>query len=73
MARLLEQRLGVHPLVAPFAEVAGEVAGFRNAGRGAGNEFDFLYVASSEPHKNHRCLVEAWRELARQGCGRAWC
>lgn len=29
--------------------------------------FDFLYVASGEPHKNHRGLIEAWRELAAQG------
>lgn len=26
--------------------------------------FDFLYVASGEPHKNHRALVEAWCLLA---------
>ncbi len=29
--------------------------------------YDFLYVASGEPHKNHRRLVEAWALLARQG------
>lgn len=27
----------------------------------------FVYVASGEPHKNHRCLVEAWRHLANEG------
>ena len=27
----------------------------------------FLYVASGEPHKNHRRLVEAWRLLASEG------
>ncbi len=26
---------------------------------------DFLYVASGEPHKNHRCLIEAWCLLAK--------
>ena len=29
--------------------------------------FDFIYVASGEPHKNHRRLVEAWQLLARDG------
>lgn len=27
-------------------------------------EFDFLYVASGEPHKNHRKLISAWCRLA---------
>jgi len=27
----------------------------------------FLYVASGEPHKNHRCLIEAWCLLAKEG------
>lgn len=30
-------------------------------------DFDFLYVASGEPHKNHRQLIEAWCLLAKQG------
>lgn len=29
--------------------------------------YDFVYIASSEPHKNHRCLIQAWVELARRG------
>ncbi len=29
--------------------------------------FDFLYVASGEPHKNHGALLQAWRELAFEG------
>jgi glycosyltransferase involved in cell wall biosynthesis len=28
--------------------------------------YDFLYVASGEPHKNHRNLVEAWVRLSKQ-------
>lgn len=31
------------------------------------NEYDFLYVASGEPHKNHRKLVEAWCLLSEEG------
>jgi glycosyltransferase involved in cell wall biosynthesis len=29
--------------------------------------FDFLYVASGDPHKNHRQLIKAWCLLAREG------
>ena len=29
--------------------------------------FDFLYVASGEPHKNHRKLIDAWCLLADEG------
>lgn len=29
--------------------------------------YDFLYVASGEPHKNHRRLIEAWCLLADEG------
>lgn len=29
--------------------------------------FDFVYVASGEPHKNHAELLAAWRLLAQQG------
>jgi glycosyltransferase involved in cell wall biosynthesis len=31
------------------------------------NRFDFLYVASGEPHKNHRNLVDGWCKLAEAG------
>lgn len=30
-------------------------------------DYDFVYIASSEPHKNHRCLIQGWVELARRG------
>lgn len=30
-------------------------------------QYDFLYVASGEPHKNHRNLIEAWCLLASEG------
>lgn len=30
-------------------------------------KFDFVYVASGEPHKNHRQLIEAWCLLAKEG------
>jgi glycosyltransferase involved in cell wall biosynthesis len=30
-------------------------------------KFNFVYVASGEPHKNHRQLIEAWCLLAKEG------
>lgn len=30
-------------------------------------EYDFVYVASDEPHKNHMALLSAWRLLGEQG------
>ena len=33
----------------------------------AEQDVDFLYVASGEPHKNHRKLIEAWCLLADEG------
>ena len=31
------------------------------------SDFDFVYVAPGEPHKNHRRLLEAWCQLAEEG------
>ncbi len=40
----------------------------RRAGNGRKKEScEFLYVASGEPHKNHRRMIEAWRLLAEEG------
>ena len=30
-------------------------------------DFDFIYVASGDPHKNHHNLIRAWQQLATQG------
>lgn len=61
MAREVEAELGVSARVMPFLPAASpKQAVDRNAPR-----FDFLYVASDEPHKNHRTLLDAWKLLAR--------
>lgn len=30
-------------------------------------DYDFIYVASGDPHKNHKCLVDAWVLLSQEG------
>ncbi|NDP39361.1 MAG: glycosyltransferase family 4 protein [Rhodoferax sp.] len=37
------------------------------------NDYDFIYVASGEPHKNHRTLIEAWCLLAKDHCFPSLC
>lgn len=49
-------------VVAPFAEVASITPAVP-----AAKEWDFLYVASGDAHKNHLRLLEAWRLLAADG------
>ncbi len=63
MQRLAAQQLGVPVSCAPFVPVGvlGQV------GRRTEQQFDFLYVASGEEHKNHVALIEAWGVLADEG------
>lgn len=69
MQRSLEQRFAVRVVLFPFVREAN-----RDYSRGAPAherestaEFDFLYVASGQPHKNHRNLIMAWQLLAEDG------
>lgn len=49
--------------VMPYALPIGAAAGSGPQSK----QWDFVYVADGEPHKNHRTLVEAWALLAREG------
>ena len=62
MQHLLESALGQESKVLPFALLPN----FTKDSQKLNNEvrYDFLYVASGEPHKNHRNLILAWIELA---------
>lgn len=62
MARELEVETGIQACVLPFLPVA---APFES--RPELKRFDFIYVATGEPHKNHRNLIEAWKLLAKEG------
>lgn len=70
MKRLLEikTRGRVPVRVLPFvAEPKGYARGVPQSKVQKENDFDFVYVASGEPHKNHRRLIEAWCLLAEEG------
>lgn len=62
MADELQLATGIEPKVFPFAPAETEPQATRDD-----PTFDFIYVASGEPHKNHRQLIEAWRILGQQG------
>lgn len=60
MAEEVRTGLGRDAIVAGFAPAGTPVAPLPK-------QYDFVYVASGEAHKNHRRLVEAWALLAREG------
>jgi glycosyltransferase involved in cell wall biosynthesis len=68
MARELEVEAGVRARVLPFFPVVTPFESRRELKR-----FDFIYVATGEPHKNHRNLVEAWKLLAKDGLHPSLC
>lgn len=63
MAREVRAVLGVAAEVLPFIPYRTSEAEMIAPKR----RFDFLYVASGEPHKNHLALIEAWKLLAYDG------
>lgn len=68
MQRDVEQQLGIQAKVMPFVNDTGSYTRRAMSARDhAGKKYDFVYVASGEPHKNHTRLVEAWRILAGGG------
>lgn len=61
--------LGRHATILPFAEIQNSYS--RTIPESINTEitknYDFIYVASGEPHKNHKKLVEAWQIMAAEG------
>ncbi len=64
-AREVKKHLGWEARVLPFAPDVPFARAVDGSAQAASNpRYDFAYVASGEPHKNHRNLLEAWRLLA---------
>jgi len=64
MARELKAALGRDASVLPFAPSS---VSHERAAPPVERFFDYVYVASGEPHKNHGRLLEAWALLAEEG------
>jgi len=78
MRRIVKKNLKKTSEVMPFHSEARNYKRFFKKNRKAENstfeksppenkKWDFLYVASGYPHKNHRCLIEAWISLSGEG------
>lgn len=70
MKKLLEKRTGskIPVRILPFvAESGGYSREMSQPVMQEKRDFDFVYIASGEPHKNHRRLLEAWCLLAEEG------
>lgn len=68
MQRLVLENLSEPAHIVPFIDLQGPYPRSMptvHAAKGAA--FDFIYVASGDPHKNHRTLIEAWCLLAKDG------
>jgi glycosyltransferase involved in cell wall biosynthesis len=66
MQRELKRSLGFDALVLPFLAVAGQPATTATE-IAESKQFDFVYISSAEPHKNHLALLDAWVVMAEQG------
>ncbi|WP_323000938.1 glycosyltransferase [Denitromonas sp.] len=52
----------------PFSAKSGGYSRGATVSRSSENKvYDFIYVATGDPHKNHRCLFAAWSLLAEEG------
>jgi len=64
----LSDRVGGKPVyVLPFVSIRDGYQRDLESPKHKIAECDFIYVASGEPHKNHRRLVDAWCLLAQEG------
>lgn len=66
MAGLLTESLGMPAKVLPFSAIHRAPSSKQQSAETW--QYDFLYVASGEPHKNHKTLVQAWIKLSKVGC-----
>ncbi|MCF8077811.1 MAG: glycosyltransferase [Desulfobacterales bacterium] len=66
--RLLRERFSIQAIVRAFMPRPHHYQrSYQNKDRKEHAEYDFIYVASGEPHKNHAGLIKAWSHLACEG------
>ena len=68
MHRTILKNLDIFSVIMPFMSTVCNHVCHRSTQKSSynlnQNIYDFLYVASGEPHKNHLVLIEAWKILA---------
>jgi glycosyltransferase involved in cell wall biosynthesis len=64
MQKLIKTKLRVNAGILPLAPEFAALELFQDKNK---KQYDFIYVASGEPHKNHKTLVKAWGELSKKG------
>ncbi len=65
MRNCVLNHLGLNAAILPFMDTTNAYRRSASKIKSANvTKYDFLYVASGEPHKNHKQLVEAWVILA---------
>lgn len=60
MKRFVENKTGISVRILPFRKKITKTSDYRLNNK----LYDFIYVANSEPHKNHSVLIDAWHLLA---------
>ena len=74
MQRAVRELLGTSPAILPFVKNPKDYKRAVDSIRVPNEEkFDFAYIASGEPHKNHKNLIEAWALLAEEGIRPSLC
>jgi len=68
MQRMIQDVVGRPATILPFLK---NPKGYKRKGESHRSlrekKYDFVYVASGEPHKNHKNMIEAWALLAKEG------
>ena len=74
MQRIMRDTLGINPIVLTLVDDTIAINKHTDKNRKRlPVKYDFLYVASGDPNKNHRRLIEAWCLLAEEGVKPSLC
>ena len=65
MSKLMQLRLWRVPSIVPYTVLPK--VGKNKSDLKLKNIYDYVYIASGVPHKNHRHLIEAWKIMAKHG------